>query len=241
MVSLEVDSLAVNPQKVVDKKYLANRLASKLSHFQLSQPEIIHKLKTDSKFVWIKRQLDPEISASLKQLNLPGVEFRKEKKRYYPQGNLASHLMGAVSIDGYGLSGVELIYDKLCKNLKNKEIDIVLCIDTTLQYIAEKELRNAFNRYRPKKASVVIQNPYTGEILALACLPSFVQNNYNFTEKDLVNPVVNEVFEPGSTFKIITTAAALAEKIYRPKDAIFCENGCYDFTEGLKIRDHEKY
>lgn len=255
-VSMDVKSVAVIPRIVGDKKLLSIQLGALLKE---SPSEIFNKLNNNNGFVWIKRQIDPEITDKIESLDIKGVSLITEQKRYYPQkggilsasqhneekqGNLACHLLGAVNVDNKGLSGIELYYDKVKRNMNlpdNEPFNITLCLDSTLQYIAEEELAEAFLKYRPKKGFVIIQDPSTGEILALACLPSFSTDNYEFSEKDLNNPAVCESLEPGSVIKPLIVAGALSENIVNPEDVTFCENGKWNINKEVVINDHEGY
>jgi cell division protein FtsI (penicillin-binding protein 3) len=261
-LNLDVDSLAVNPKLIKNKDRLSLELSKALS---MSPVEIRNKFESNSYFVWIKRQIDSGVSRRLRRLkktNFPELDFRKETKRYYPLGNVACHLVGAVGVDGEGLSGIEFMFNEqlikkglseaykkvgmrrkinLSSGKPSEHVNVVLTIDATLQYIAQKELEKIRDKYRPKRAFVVIQDPSTGEILTLACIPSFYPGSCKFGVKDLNNPVINGVFEPGSVFKIVPAGALLAENIYKPTDLIYCENGKYRITDSVIINDHEKY
>lgn len=259
-LNLEVDSLAVNPKVVENKRRFSTEVAGILS---LDPGEVRRKLEDNNTyFVWIKRKLDPKESLQLKKMDQAGLDFRRETKRYYPLGELACHLIGAVGLDGEGLSGIELAFNKLLIRKKLSETykrdglqreinlttaksseyaNVILTIDNTLQYIAQKELEKIKEKYRPKRGFIAVQNPQTGEILALACIPSFNPNDTRFDAKELNNPVLNGVFEPGSVFKIVPAAALLEENVYGPDDLIDCENGKYKLAEDVVIDDHEKY
>ena len=252
-VSSVVDSLAVNPKMIKNKSDFVRRL---LSVLEVDYNEILGKVSKSCSFVWIKRYLDPEKSRRLRELNLEGMNFVKENRRWYPYGTMACHLLGGVGIDGNGLSGIEYLYDRELSNRDEyadklgspadkldrlrRPADIILCIDINLQSIVEDELDILVKQYKSKKAFIVIQRPSTGEILALAARPNFNSNSYNFTQEELLNPVINGVFEPGSTYKIVPAAAALSLNIMKPDNLINCENGKYKFSS-ITINDHKKY
>ncbi|MDI6640782.1 MAG: penicillin-binding protein 2 [Elusimicrobiota bacterium] len=249
-------SVAASPKNISNKIKFAENISQ---YIDLSKQEILTKLEENKSFVWLKRFV--EKPNGIENLEVPGLIVLPEIRRYYPCKNVTAHVVGAVGIDGVGLSGVELFYDQLVGRRKfteefkcdgkrrqiklfsvkeNKVINIVLTIDTTLQYIAYKELLSAVNKYQPKKAIAIVQNPNTGEIFALVCYPDFNPNEFKFNSQLLLNPAVHEVFEPGSTFKIVTAAAALSEKKFRPNDIIYCENGSYKFAD-IEINDHVKH
>ncbi len=251
-MSIDSVSIAASPKYIKDKKLFSEILSR---YINASPSEILRKIDNNKNFVWIKRQLhikEPEKLQKIQDIE-KGVIIIREKKRYYPFNKITAHIVGVTNIDGKGLSGIEYIYDMIVdkkdgKNQilkvsfdKNSKIpNIVLTIDSTLQYIAYREIEKVVEKYHPKKAFVVIQNPNNGEILALVCYPSFDPNTYNFTSNDLLNPVIHEVFEPGSTFKIVTLSAVLSENCFKPDDIIYCENGSFKFAD-IEINDHIKH
>ncbi|MFN3966625.1 MAG: peptidoglycan D,D-transpeptidase FtsI family protein [Endomicrobiia bacterium] len=252
VLAMNIDSISVgaSPRYIKDKELFSKVISQYIDE---SPAEIFKKIDNSENFVWIKRQLNIKDSEKIQDLSIDGLIVLNERKRYYPFNKITSHIVGVTSIDGYGLSGIEYIYDNIIKrkndgrnqfkiyiNKKSKIQNVVLTIDSTLQYIAYREIEKAVEKYHPKKAFVVMQNPKNGEILALVCYPSFDPNEYNFTSKDLLNPVIHEVFEPGSTFKIVTLSAALSEKYFKTDDVIFCENGSFKFAD-IEINDHIKY
>ena len=258
-MNVEVNSLAINPRVVVDRRSTARKLAA---HLGMNPGLLERKLSRESYFVWLKRRLEDSTAEEIRALGIEGLDFRKETKRFYPMGRMACHLVGAVGLDGGGLSGVELLCndvlirkgisrkfrkDGLCREVdvsavnKSDKIDVVLTVDSTLQYIAQKELETIKRNFDPKRAFVIIQEPFTGEILTLACIPEFDQAADSFKLKKLNNPAVNRVFEPGSVFKIVPAVALVEEGLCRPSDLFYCENGKFKLTEGITIHDHEKH
>jgi cell division protein FtsI (penicillin-binding protein 3) len=258
-LNLDVESLAVNPRMVGNKRDFALKVSRVLS----SDPaKIAKKLNSGSRFVWVERYLEPEISRKLKKMGLPGMDFRSETKRYYPLGELACHLIGTVGVDSEGLSGIELMCNKMLikkglsevymkdglqreinmtERKSDEHVNVVLTIDATLEYIAQRELEKIREKYNPKRAFVIIQQPFTGEILAISCIPAFNREDRKIDVKDLCNPALNRVFEPGSVFKVVPAAALLEEGLYKPTDSIYCENGKFRLTDDVTINDHEKY
>ncbi|MFH0807784.1 MAG: penicillin-binding protein 2 [Elusimicrobiota bacterium] len=251
-------SFSANPGAIQDKNVFSRDVARMAG---ISSNEVLKKISKDSNFVWIKRQVPADESKNVEQVKIDGLVIQKETKRYYPYKNLTSQIVGVVGIDGQGLSGIEYLYDNLVKQKKVTEIfnrdglkhelrlsseknlnspNIVLSIDTTLQYIASRELENAVKKYRPANAYVIIQDPKNGEILAVANYPNFDPNVEGFTSEDLIIPPIHKVYEPGSTFKVVTAAAALAENKFNMSDVVFCENGSYKYQD-IEINDHEKY
>jgi len=237
----------------------------------LHQPASVikSKLTEHRRFVWLARRLDPEAAEQVKALKRTGITVTNDIKRFYPEESLASQVLGVVGDSQKGLSGVELVanswlsgdsapnlfkqwtFGKARPSALTSRSDltshsIVLSIDRTLQTIVEQELAIQMKLSRPKSGTVIIQDPQTGEILAMATSPSFNPNLWGSPEQpsemgpeDLKNPAVEHVFEPGSTFKVVTAAAALEENRVTPSDTFFCENGSWDIP-GRTIHDHEK-
>lgn len=241
-------------------------------------PDFKEKISIKSDFVWLERKLDFLKSEEWIQRAPKGIGIVSEQKRYYPNGTLASHLIGSVGLDNRGLSGIEQKFDSFLRgklmtvqrvrdgkgrNLafqseksvsgflvqedwnKPSQKSIVLTIDRSLQYMAEKEIERGVKENRAQSGMIVMQNPKTGEILSMACYPNFNPNELvqghcpeNFSNNELQNPVVNKVFEPGSTFKIVAFCAALEENLVTQNDVIFCEDGKWKFMD-VTINDHE--
>ena len=216
----------------------------------------------NSSYVPLIRNLDADAVAKIKALEIKGTDFTTEFVRQYPEGKLACHLIGVVGLSGEGLSGVEFGKNKELSGDKQrfssfrdgrgreisenhfdpaelKGSDIYLTIDRNLQFIAEKELDNACKELRPKKAIIIIQDPNSGEILAMASRPNFDPSDFSKSKESLKNFAISDMFEPGSTFKIVTMAAALEEKMAKPSDVIFCENGRFSVYDH-EITDHDK-
>ena len=204
----------------------------------------------------------PETVDRIRALNLRGIHFLKESKRFYPKGDLAAQVIGYVGTDGKGLSGIERKFNdetsgqpgqmmisvdahKTWFSSVGKESvpgeNIILTIDQQIQYIAERELDAAMQQTHAESGTVVVENPHTGEILALANRPTFDPNDSReITSKKLINHAVSDVYEPGSTFKLVTIAAALEEKLTRPDEVVDCQMGSIVFN-GMRIRDSKPH
>lgn len=221
--------------------------------------------RDDRAFVWVARQLDAEAAQRLRALDLEGIKFTTESKRSYPLGNLAAPVLGFVGVDPRGLAGVELAYDEaiagrevrrpvlrdarrgsvLYDDFSQPEAqpgaDLFLTIDSSIQHVAERELAAAVARHGAKGGSVVMLDPQTGAILAMVSYPGFDPNAYGRSRpEDLANIPVQHVYEPGSTFKLITAAAALEAGAVDPFDRFHCGNGEIVFR-GRRIRDHASF
>ena len=196
-------------------------------------------------FAYVRRQISPDQSQRVAALNLDGIGFIKESKRFYPNVQLAAHLLGYVGIDNNGLSGIEYTYDPQIRGKKGTILiqtdakrhafsrferpptigaTVELTIDEYLQHVAERELHAAVIEDRAQGGSVVVMNPHTGEILAMANEPTFNPNDYRDADEiERRNRAVQNLYEPGSTFKIVTASAALEEKVLAP-DALIDTN-----------------
>jgi len=253
-VNLNTDSVFANARVIKDKEAVAKKLAPILN---LSESFVLERISRNKGFVWIKRKISQDESAKIGSLKIRGIEVVEESKRVYPDGTLACHVIGAIDIDNNGLEGLELKYNKYLKgqsgwlistqDAKRKVVEsyqdefipaknglnLVLTIDEVIQSIAERELYKAYKKHNAKAASIVVMDPRTGAILALANLPNFDLNNMNKRETEAIrNRVVNDFFEPGSIFKAMTASALLEEKLVTLNDTFFCEYG--EWKHGAK-------
>src|SRR5437868_213738 len=220
--------------------------------------ELLARCEAAKTFCWLARKPDPEISARIRSLNLRGIYFEKESKRYYPKNELAAQVLGYVGMDDAGLSGIEREYEDKLHGRPGQMLisvdarkqwfgsvekqpepgqNIVLTIDEKIQYIAERELEIAMAQTKAIAGTVVVENTRTGEILALANRPTFNPNlSREIRPERLKNHAVSDVYEPGSTFKLVTIAGALEEKVTRPDELFDCQMGSILFN-GMRIHD----
>jgi len=243
-VNVNVQSLFAIPSKIKNPQETALQLSSILN---LETKEIFNKLNQKRSFVWIKRKLiDTEVT-EIKKLSLEGLDFLNESKRYYPKQFLASNLLGFVGIDNQGLEGLELFFDKELKGLPGLVIlerdasggkiplsikeptthrdgkSIVLTIDEVIQYITEEALDKAFQQYKAKAGVAIVVKPKTGEILAMTVKPSYDPNYFDkFSQDFWRNRAITDAYEPGSTFKVVTIATALEERVAKLDDRFYC-------------------
>lgn len=259
-LSLELQSCFADPSEVENPAMTAKTLAPLLN---VSSQELLQKIRRKkSSFVWLARKLDPAVSAKIQALRLPGIGLKREEKRIYPHDGLAAQLLGTVGVDNQGLSGVEYSYDSvLCggpihetwerdargRGLLETRVSqdeprhVVLTIDKTIQYIAEQELDRAFRETKAHSAMAVVQDAHTGEILAMAHRPTISSWTDKGIPKELLKiPAISRIFEPGSTYKIVVSAAALEEGVVTPGEVFHCENGEYKIAN-LRIHDHERH
>src|SRR5258706_3813158 len=258
-MTISVDSLFAVPSEIPDQATTATLLARIL---QSDPKEILNKLESSRSFTWIARRMDAESANRVRALNLKGMYFQKESKRFYPKRELASQVLGYVGMDDEGLGGVERSFDEKLRGRPGKMLvsvdarqkslgrvekqpepgdNLVLTIDEKIQYIAERELERTIEATHAEAGTVVVQNPKTGEILALASRPTFNPNTFNnVPAAALKNRAVSDIYEPGSTFKIITLSAALEEKLTTPDELIDCQMGKITIF-GHTIHDHKPY
>ena len=261
--NVSVYSLFASPRMMAeaDKQTVLEYLPGILG---LSPDAIAASLDKDKYFVWIKRKLPQETAEKIQKLKLKGLGFRKESKRFYPGAALAAHVLGFADIDNNGLEGLELYYNKELKGkpgwmrvmrdarqtellLDNNFVpardglNLVLTIDETIQYIAERALAEAYHKYNAKAATIVVMDVKTGAILALANQPTYDLEHYaDSGAESRTNRAVSYVYEPGSVFKVVTAAAALQEGKFTESDKIFCENGKYKIANNI-LTDHHPY
>ncbi len=252
-VSMYVDSVYARPAQVADARGVSRALAPMLA---VETRAIRKRLNVDGRrqFVWLKRQVDLASTERSAISSMDGVGLLKESRRFYPNRQLAANLLGFTGIDSDGLEGVELFYDNYLKGSaasvnaaldargkfmifdefddSAEGMDVVLTIDKNLQYIAEKAIARTVKEYEAKAATAIVMDPYTGDVLAMATVPSFDPNEIGrYKPHQWRNRAVTDVFEPGSTLKAFLLAAALEEGVIESDDIFFCENGEYDVMD----------
>jgi len=260
-VSINVTSIAAYPARVDNPKATAKTLAGVLD---LDARSLQSKLTGKKSFVWIKRQSTAKETNAVKELEIPGINFVTEYNRFYPQTTLAAQALGFSGMDGTGLEGIEFYYNQQLKGVDlNFTIfkdalgngfsagpgqstdtsghNLVLTIDNTIQYIAESALQEAVDEYSALSGLALVMNPQTGAVLALAHYPLFNPNSYADFEKSIWrNRALTDTFEPGSTMKIFSAAAALEHGKITPNEIFFCENGAYKIGKNV-VHDTHKY
>lgn len=265
-VSVEADSVFANPRRMREEGVNIERAAAGLSRILGTEPTSTYKrLRRDKLFVWIKRHVTPQQAQKVAELGIPGVRLQREPKRYYPNGTLASHLLGFVNVDGEGIAGLELSQNESLKGLERNVralrdsrgrvvfadtffeehsvlgSDIELSIDRMIQHIAERELTLAAHTFEAKAASVVVMDPQSGDILAMANYPTFDPNRPGAFPVDARrNRAVTDPYEPGSTLKQFTIAGALSRGVIRPDERFDCQEGAMDIGEDT-IHDTAKH
>jgi cell division protein FtsI (penicillin-binding protein 3) len=259
-MSIKVDSAFAIPNEIKDKALAAQLLSGVLG---LPADLVESRLDSSQNFVWIERKLTPEKSEAITALNLKGVYTQAENKRFYPKADLASHVLGFVDVDEKGLGGIEYGLDNQIRGKSEKIVmmadahqkwfdgaearrdrgaNVVLTLDEKIQYIAERELAAAINKTHALAGSVVVMNPNSGELLAVANWPTFDPNaaSAGTPAEFRMNRAISALYEPGSTFKLITLAAAFDQGITKPDEVFDCENGA-TYVAGHKIHDHKRF
>jgi cell division protein FtsI (penicillin-binding protein 3) len=260
-VSVDVTSIAAHPRQINDARAMAKSLAGIL---KIDSKELIKKLSSDKKFVWIKRRVTPKETEAVRNLKITGIDFIPEYNRFYPNKMLSAQTLGFTNIDDHGIEGIEFYYDAhlrgptskftVLKDALGRGFDaekrrvskfrgnnLILTIDSTIQYIAEKALEETVTEFSAKSGMAIIMAPKTGAILAMAHFPFFNPNAFNGFDKKLWrNRIITDPFEPGSTMKIFSAAAAIESGNAFPNSIFFCENGAYKIGQEV-VHDTRPY
>ncbi len=244
VTSISSDSVYVIPSHVKEKEKTAQQLAEILN---MDEDKILKILQRRSSFEWIKRKIDWDTAQKIKALDLEGIGFAEESKRFYKQETLAPHVLGFTGMDNQGLIGIEKIFDEELKGVQGRIVveydaagrpiphalheyippkpgnNLVLTIDQTIQYFVERELDKIVDEFQPENAVIIVMDPKTGEILAMGSRPTFNPNSWQDYQSSIWdrNPAVWYNYEPGSTFKIITSVAALEENTVKTSDHFY--------------------
>lgn len=260
-MNMEVPSVFGVPAALESPGKTARNLSPVL---RVSTGELERKLRQDRGFVWLARKLDPEQGRRLERMSMEGIGVVMEGRRFYPKGPLLSHVLGFAGMDGEGLEGIERRYeshlhgekrvtvlqrDALGRTVFPKGVaeqspapghSLVLTIDEVIQYITEKELEDAVTRAHAKSGTMIVLDPQTGALLALAISPRFDPNAVAALGPDRWrNRALTDAYEPGSTMKAIVAAAAIEEGVMKPNTMVFGENGRMPIANTV-IHDHEK-
>ncbi|MFI5101901.1 MAG: penicillin-binding protein [Terriglobales bacterium] len=254
-MSIQVDSAFVVPSEAPD---LANTI-SLITRITKDDPRVVlADCRAHKTFCWVARKADAEVIDRIRSLNLQGIHFQKEPKRFYPKRELAAQILGYVGTDDQGLSGLERQFNQQLQGKPGKlmiSVDarkrwfasvekepesgnsVVLTIEQNIQYIAERELERGMEETHAIAGTVIVENPHTGEILALTNRPTFNPNiRKEIRNEALKDRAVSDVYEPGSTFKMVTISAGLEEKVTRPDEMFDCQMGSI-VINGMRIRD----
>jgi len=258
-ISVKVDSVFAHPYEMKDPQETA-RVLSRLTG--VPYEKLARQFDPQKSFVWVKRKISDREKAAIEQAYLTGVGFQKEFRRFYPFREMASHLIGYVDIDEEGKTGLERRYngsvhgqpgkilmlrDAHGKSFQREEqvpqagANLITTIDKNIQFIVEKELKVVADTTQAQAVSIVVMDPHSGAILAMANAPTFNPNEYaDFSPSTWINHSVSLTYEPGSTFKMVTVAAALEEGLTTPDEVFDCQNGSIVLF-GRKISDHDPF
>ena len=248
-MSMEVDSIFAEPRKMQNRDEAARLLAPVLN---LPLATVRAKLAADKGFVWLKRQVPPDQSQRVRNLKIESVGVVKEHQRFYPNSTVGAQVIGFTGLDPNGLSGLEATYDKTLlgrggylvmeRDALGRGIgagapiiegatrghDLHLTLDENIQYIVEKELAAGVEEFRAAAGAVIVMEPDSGRILAMANQPTFNPNAFGkYKPAEWRNRAIADTFEPGSTLKVFTMAAGLNEKVVTPAQLINCEGGAW--------------
>jgi cell division protein FtsI (penicillin-binding protein 3) len=259
-VTVEVESIYAHPRQVRNKVQAAKALAKALG---TRDKTLLELLQSDKSFVWLERKAAPDKVRRVKTLNIDGVGFTAEARRYYPGREIAGHVLGFAGEDNQGLEGLEKRYDSFLKgpeytlvqmrdalgrpfnvsrpDAQDQEIkDLVLTIDKDIQYAAEQALKKTVEETKAKSGHCIVVDPETGEILAMAVVPLFNPNVFwEYQPSHWRNRAVTDLYEPGSTIKAYLLAAGLDSGLVSPETRFFCENGKYEVANRT-IHDHDR-
>ncbi|MCL6448694.1 MAG: PASTA domain-containing protein [Armatimonadetes bacterium] len=244
VASVPAFSVYAHPDLIRDPAGVARKIAPLL---EMKEAEVFQKISLDRPFTWLKHKLSPEAAQAIKSLHLEGIGLVEGSKRAYPQGNIAAHLLGFVGDDNQGITGLEKSYDRELRGAPGRlvmESDaggqpvpqksprvypsspgnrLVLTIDQTIQYFVERELDKIAADHRPERATIIVMDPRSGEILAMGSRPAFSPEKWNQVKQEVweKNTATLYNYEPGSTLKMFIAAAALEEKVVRAQDTFY--------------------
>ncbi len=262
-ISTPVDSVWVNPKELAGAREQWPQLARELE-MEVADVERTIASRMEREFVYLRRAIDPERAQRVMDLNIPGVALQREYRRYYPAGEVTAHVVGYTNIDDQGQEGIELMLDErlqgvagskrvikdrlghIVENVESVRVprdgeQITLALDRRIQYLAYRELKAAVQRHNARAGSVVVLDAQTGEVLAMVNQPSYNPNNRaSRGGSPARNRAVTDLFEPGSTVKPFTIAAALASGDYRPDTPVDTSPGYYQMA-GFTVRDARNY
>ena len=260
-ISIKVDSVFAVPTEIKDPLRTA-RVLSGLTG--VAAGELLDRFRSGRSFAWIKRKISAVEASAIARAKLPGIYFQKEDRRFYPKGEMAAHVLGYVTIDEEGAAGLEYRYNDQVRGEAGKVVimkdarrttygrieiqqppqagaNLITTIDENIQYIVEKELAEAASRTHAAGIFMIVTDPRSGEILAMANHPGFNPNEHvKYSPASWINRAVSHTYEPGSTFKIVTAGSVLEENLATPDELIDCQLGSI-LLYGHRIHDHKPF
>jgi cell division protein FtsI (penicillin-binding protein 3) len=258
-VSVEAESVYAVPQDVADPARTAAALARVFSLDAAARKDLLATLQKNRAFVWVRRKVDPATAQAVRDMDLAGIGFLTETRRYYPKRELMSQVLGYVGLDNTGMSGIEYAFEDHIKGRAAKVVvhrdaklrpvghvekpstegqRVVLSLDETIQHVVERELDRAVAATQSIAGVAVVVDPFTGEVLAMANRPTFNPNVFAaYSSARWRNRAIADAYEPGSIFKIVTAAAGLQEHVVEPDEVLDCGGGFIEIA-GTRINDH---
>ncbi|HEY0711668.1 MAG TPA: penicillin-binding protein 2, partial [Polyangia bacterium] len=256
------DSVSCNPRVLLKVPDGPERLAAALGMDKKQLRRSLEAVKTRP-FAWVRRTVSPDDGGKVRALNLPGVNLRREPKRVYPRNEIAATVIGHANVDGKGVEGVERAFDSALRGTPTRLVgikdgsgremlmdglvdrkdtigkDVVLSIDQFLSHVTHEALARAVKKWNAKAGTALVMDPRTGEILAMASVPSYDPEAPadGIKRGATRNRAITDILEPGSTMKTFTMAASLEEKKVRPRDLIDCQSGRPLMIGSTRIRD----
>ena len=244
-VNLDMASVYGVPNSIEDPMNVAKKIASDLD---INSTTITTKLDSNRHFVWLRRRMQPEVVKKIEAMNIKGIGFMPETKRFYPKKELIGHILGFTDVDNHGIEGIEKYYEGLLagkrgailleRDARRRTVlsntlldplrgnDLTLTIDEVIQYIMEKELASAVDEHHAEDGVGIVMNPYSGEILAMSVYPRFNPNAPgNYTSDRWRNRAITDIYEPGSTFKIVVASGILEEGLISPNEIVHDGSG----------------
>ncbi|MDQ2834142.1 MAG: penicillin-binding transpeptidase domain-containing protein [Acidobacteriota bacterium] len=264
-VTVQVDSVYAVPSELGDNRASAAEMLAEIVHADprdnfTSKQQMFSRFSASRNFAWVARKIEPQIADRIRELNLKGIYFQKEFKRFYPDNDLAAQVLGYVGTDDVGLGGLEREFDDDMHGAPGHMLtaldakrhvlgsdeqqpmpgeNLVLSIDANIQYMAERALDAQMVKTKALHGTVVVQDPHTGQILALAISPRFNPNDQRHMDAGVLqNLAVSDVYEPGSTFKLVTYSAALDGAGVQPTDLVDCQGGAMTMYGRTLHDDH---
>lgn len=244
-INLDMPSIYGVPYAIEDPGKVAKKISGEVN---MNSRYIARRLKSEKQFVWIGRRMSPEVIKKIDAMNLKGIGFIPETRRFYPKKELISHILGFTDIDNHGLEGIERYYEEKLRGENGsilferdarrrpvmtntllaplKGNDLILTIDEVIQYIMEKELASAVDEHNASNGIGIVMDPYSGEILAMAVYPKFNPNAPGeYISEHRRNKAITDIYEPGSTFKLIVASGAIEEGLISPHEIVHDGSG----------------
>ncbi|MBI5193784.1 MAG: penicillin-binding protein 2 [Nitrospirae bacterium] len=251
-VNLDMPSVYGVPAAIENPALLAKKISAEV---EMDTQTLVKKLDNNRQFVWLRRRMPPDVINKIEEMNLKGIGIMPETKRFYPKRELSGHIIGFTDIDNNGIEGVEKYYEKYLRGRKGSIVlerdarrravlentirepqkgnDLILTMDEVIQHAMEKELVAGVTEHNAAGGVGIVMNPYTGEILAMSVYPRFNPNDpEEYKSGQWRNRAITDVYEPGSTFKLVVASAALEEGVLSPNEIVHDGSGSLSYGGG---------